>query len=401
MTVRPVVIFVVANDWYFYWHRLALAERIAAAGYEVHVATPPGRFRSAIEAAGVRHHPIRIDRQGLNPLQDLATIKALVDLYRALDPVLVHHVAIKPIIYGSIAAKIRRVPAIVNAMPGTGYIFISKQWLARLIRPGIKTAFRALLNAPNSRVTLENSDDMANWIAWRVMRPDRTVLIRGCGVDITAFQPTDEPPEPPLVVLPARLLFYKGVVEFVEAARALKQSGTPARFALIGEGDSGNPASIPPERLRQWQQEGIVELFGWHDDMPQLFAQSHIVCLPSHGGEGVPRSLIEAAACGKPIVATDVPGCRDIVHDGDNGLLVPPQQVAPLAAALGRLVGDGALRRALGARGRARVLAEFSVDIVAAETLRVYDELLGSTVTKKSRPMDSIENDAPVGDSKR
>ena len=249
-------------------------------------------------------------------------------------------------------------------------------------------AFRLLLNAPNSRVILENHDDMKMWTSRCVLRPDRVVVMPGCGVDTDAFRPGPEPPGPPLVVLPARLLSYKGVVEFVEAARLLKQRGTHARFVLAGEGDPGNPASIPAEQLDQWDREGFVELFGWHDDMGKVFAQSHIVCLPSHGGEGVPRSLLEAAACGKPIVTTDVPGCRDVVHDGVNGLLVPPRQVAPLADALDRLIRDGELQHSLGARGRERALAEFSVEIVADQTLQLYEELLGSSVTKKSRPID-------------
>jgi glycosyltransferase involved in cell wall biosynthesis len=388
MSTRPRILFVLANDWYFYWHRLSLAQRIAAAGYDVHVATPTGRFCEAIAASGVPHHPIQMDRQGLNPLKDLATINHLADLYRELKPTLVHHVAIKPIIYGSIAAKITRVPCIVNAMPGTGYIFTSKQLLARLIRPGITTALRLLLNAANSRVTFENQDDREKLIAWRVTRPDRAVVIRGCGVDTSEYQPSPEPPGPPLVILPARLLSYKGVGEFVEAARLLKASGTFARFALVGEGDPGNPASVPSSQLRQWESEGVVELLGWHDEMASVFARSHIICLPSHGGEGVPRSLMEAAACGRPIVTTDVPGCRDVVHDGDNGLLVPPQQVAPLAMALGKLIGDGDLRRAMGERGRARTVAEFSVEIVADETLRLYAELLGSNTPQVSRTTD-------------
>jgi len=378
------VLFVAANDWYFYWHRLDVAQRIAAAGYNVHVATPAGRYCSAIAAAGLRHHPIKIDRQGLNPLSDIATIKHLAGLYRELDPVLVHHVALKPIIYGSIAAKIAKVPFMVNAMPGTGYVFVSNELLARVIRPGIMTAFRLLLNADNSRVTLENHDDMRNWTSWGVIRPERIVVMPGCGVDTTRFRPSGEPPGPPLVVLPARLLFYKGVGEFAEAARLLKERGTQARFALLGEGDPGNPASVPDEQLRQWQSAGIVELFGWRDDVAQVLAQSHIVCLPSHGGEGVPRSLLEAAASGKPIVATDVPGCRDIVSEGENGLLVPPRQAVPLADALDRLIHDDGLRRAMGARGRERAVAEFSVEIVAAKTLQLYSELLGANVAKNN-----------------
>jgi glycosyltransferase involved in cell wall biosynthesis len=395
------VLFLLASDWYFYWHRLGVAERIAARGYEVHVATPDGRFRALIEAAGLRFHPIQIDRQGLNPLRDVATIKDVVELYRELSPDLVHHVAVKPIIYGSIAAKITGVPVIVNAMPGLGYVFVSRQLTARLIRPGIAAAFRFLVNAPNTKVIVENHDDLKRWVAWGVMRPDRVVVSPGCGVDVETFRPGAEPPGLPLVILPARLLFYKGVAEFVQAARILKARGARARFALVGEGDEGNPACVPSDLLRQWQKEGVVELFGWHDDMAQVLAQCHIVCLPSHGGEGVPRSLLEAAASGKPIVATNVSGCRDAVRDGENGFLVPPRQAGPLADAIERLVRDGDLRRLMGERGRERALKEFSVAIVAAQTLQVYDELFASTVTKKSRPFGSIKNDAPVGDSRR
>jgi glycosyltransferase involved in cell wall biosynthesis len=397
LTMHPRrVLFLVASDWYFYWHRLSLAERIAAAGYEVHVATPAGRFCGAIEAAGLRHHPIRMDRQGRNPFKDLATLKRLVDLYRALSPDLVHHVAVKPIIYGSIAAKITKVPVIVNAMPGMGYVFLSNQLLARLIRPGIMTAFR-LLNGANSRVILENRDNMRQWIAWRVLRPDRTVVIPGAGVDTGIFKPVPEPPGTPLVLLSGRLLFDKGVGEFVEAARLLKQRGVQARFALLGEGDPGNPASIPPEQLRAWARDGTIELLGWRDDVAETVAQCHVACLPSYG-EGLPRALLEAMACGKPVVATDVPGCRDVVRDGENGFLVPARQAGPLADAIERLVVDAALRRSMGARGRARAVAEFSVEIVAAETLRLYADLLGSTVAKKAHPIDSKAQDAAVDD---
>jgi len=396
--LAPSVLFVVASDWYFCCHRLALARRIMAAGYDVHVATPLGRYCGAIEAAGLRHHPIEMVRQGRNPFQDLVTIKRLVDLYRELKPTLVHHVALKPIVYGSLAAKVTKVPVIVNAMPGMGYIFLSDQWVSRLIRPVIMVAFRLLANAPNSRVILQNFDDQKKWIAWRVMQSDRIVVIPGSGVDTEVFRPSAEPPGPPLVILPARLLLDKGVGEFVEAARLLRGRGINARFALVGEGDPGNPASVSPQLLREWQSEGAVELLGWHDDMPEILAQCHIVCLPSYG-EGLPKALLEAAACGRPIVATDVPGCRDVVRHGETGLLVAARQVAPLAEALEQLIGDAKLRRSFGARGRERVLAKFSVEIVTAETLHLYADLLGSTVTKKSRPIDSIEKDAPVGDS--
>ena len=371
------LLFVVASDWYFCCHRLPLAPRIAAAGYEVHVATPAGRFRETIERAGLHYTPIAMDRQGRNPLTDLWTLRRLVDLYRSIRPDVVHHVALKPIVYGSMAARITHVPAVVNAMPGMGYVFLSTQLLSRAIRPGVKMAFKMLVNASNSRVILQNPDDIEKWVSWGVIRRDRIALIRGAGVDTTYFVPTDEPEGTPLVILPARLLYDKGVAEFVAAARLLRERGVSVRMALVGEGDPGNPASVPAERLRAWADEGVVELFGWRDDMREVVGQAHVVCLPSYG-EGLPKALLEAAACGRAIVTTDVPGCREIVTDGDNGLLVPVRDAAALADALERLVRDRVTRQRMAARGRARAVEELSADIVAEATLALYDELLAS-----------------------
>jgi glycosyltransferase involved in cell wall biosynthesis len=265
-------------------------------------------------------------------------------------------------------------------MPGMGYVFLSKQLLSRAIRPGIKGAFRLLANAPNSRVILQNPDDVEKWVGWRVLRRDRIVLIRGSGVDTERFHSTPEPPGPPLVVLPARLLYDKGVAEYVEAARAIKKRGVPARFALVGEGDPGNPASVPPEHVKRWVEEGVIEAFGWKDDMTEVLAQAHVVCLPSYG-EGLPKALLEAAACGRPIVATDVPGCREAVKDGVNGFLVPARESAGLTAALQKLVTDPDLRAQMGARGRELALRELSVDVVAEQTIALYRELLASATS--------------------
>jgi len=179
----------------------------------------------------------------------------------------------------------------------------------------------------------------------------------------------------------------------------LRQRSVTARFALVGGDLLGNPDSIPTRKLAEWQAEGVVELLGWHDDMPGLIAKSHIVCLPSYA-EGLPRALLEAASCGRPIVATDVSGCRDVVRDGVNGLLVPAHQAAPLAEALARLIADAPLRQAMGARGRAIVLAEFSVERVAAETLRLYADLIGTNVAQETSALASIAGGAWDGESK-
>ncbi len=369
------VLFLVASDWYFCCHRLPLAKRVVAEGYEVHVVTPIGRFRKEIEGAGLRYTPLPFDRQGLNPVADLATIAKLTRLYSDIRPDVVHHVALKPILYGSIAARLAGVPAVVNAMPGMGYVFLSKQLLSRAIRPAVITAFRALLNRRNSRVILQNPDDVEAWVT-RGVRRDRVVLIRGAGVDIAQFAVTPEP-DGTLVILPARLLYDKGVQEFVDAAQSIRRKHPRVRFALVGEGDPGNPSSVPPEQLEKWSRNGI-ELFGWRDDMANVLAETNIVCLPSYG-EGLPKALLEAAACGRAIVTTDVPGCREIVTDGDNGFLVPARDAGALARALERLIVDPALRRTMGERGRARVVTEFSADAVATATLKVYDELLANS----------------------
>jgi glycosyltransferase involved in cell wall biosynthesis len=316
-----------------------------------------------------------MNRQGRNPLEDVRTVGKLVQLYRRERPDLAHHVAIKPIIYGSLAARATGVRAVVNAMPGMGYVFLNKQLLSRLIRPGVKLSYRMLLNRENSCTILQNPDDVETWVKWGVMRRDRIELIRGAGVDTKAFAPSPEPPGPPLVVLPARLLRDKGVLEFVEAARRLKAKGISARFALVGEGDYGNPASITASELAGWVEEGVVESFGWRDDMAQVIREAHVVCLPSYG-EGLPKALLEAASAGRPLVATDVPGCREIARNGENALTVPPRDAGALARALERIVTDSALRQRLGARGREIVLADFSQETVLAQTLALYDRLL-------------------------
>jgi glycosyltransferase involved in cell wall biosynthesis len=372
---RRRVLYVVASDWYFCCHRLSLAKSAVRAGYEVYVATPEGRFRGTIEAAGLRYRPIHIDRHGRNPRADASTLAELIRLYASVHPDLVHHVALKPIVYGSLAARLTRVRAIVNAMPGVGYVFLSRDGLSRVLRPAVRAAFRILINAANTRIILQNDDDREMWVASGAMRRERIVVIRGAGVDTTVFHPTPEPSGPLLVVLPARLLYDKGVREFVDAAKMLRGRHPAARFALVGDGDPGNPSSVPDEDIRAWVRGGIIESFGWRDDMATILAQSNIVCLPSYG-EGMPKALLEAAASGRPIVATDVPGCRDVVRDGDNGLLVAPRDAASLAHAIERLLLDPKLRARMGAVGRARVLREFSSEIIEEATLQLYADLL-------------------------
>jgi len=378
--VKPRVLFVVAKDGYFFSHRLQLAKRVQAAGYDVHLASPRGPYHDRIVESGVPVHVVPMDRQGRNPLSDVRTVGRLVALYRKLAPDVVHHVAIKPILYGSLAARVVGVPAVVNAVAGMGYVFLSTQLLSRIIRPGVKLSFRHLVNAPNARVILQNPDDIDRWVSWGVIRRDRIALIRGAGVDTELFCETPEPPGEPVVLLPARFLFDKGVAEFVSAARQLKAEGVKARFVLLGEPDAGNPSAVTPADLRAWEAEGVVTVAPWRDDVHNALSECHLVCLPSYG-EGLPKALLEAAACGRAIVTTDVPGCREIVRHEDNGLLVPVRDAKGLADGIRALLVAPELRQRMGRRGRERAVSEFSADQVAQETLALYAELLSRGAT--------------------
>lgn len=371
---RPKLLFLVTEDWYFCSHRLPLACAARDAGFEVSVATRVHSHGEKITAAGLHLIPLRLKRSGRNPLRELAAINEIARIYRKIAPDIVHHVAMKPVLYGSLAAKIAGVPMVVNALAGMGYVFTSSKLSATLLRPLITQALRFLLK--NGRVILQNPDDRAALIAAGVLKEEQVRLIRGSGVDTSLFSFTPEPNNtPPLVVLPARMLWDKGVGEFVAAAQILKQDGVNARFALAGERDPDNPADIPLAQLQAWHGSGNVAWLGKQENMQALLAQANIVCLPSYR-EGLPKALLEAASSGRAIVATDVPGCREAVQHNGNGLLVAARDAGALAAALRLLIDNPPLRRQFGLRGREMAEQEFSVEKITAETLALYRELL-------------------------
>lgn len=362
------LLFFCAEDWFVCSHWLPQIAAAQRAGYEVHVATRVRGHGAMIEATGAKLVPLDLSRRGMNPLAELKLLFGLVRLYRRLRPDLAHHVAMKPMVYGTLAARIANTPAIVNYMAGLGWLFTADSAKARLLRPGVRWTLGRLLAA--GRVIVENPDDAAQVLALGV-ESGRLHRIRGAGVDLAVFSPRPEAEGVPLVVLPARMLWTKGVGEFVAAARRLKAAGVAARFALVGDPDPENPASVPQEQLAAWAEEGAVECWGRRGDMPEVLAEAHIVCLPSYR-EGLPKALIEAAAAGRAIVTTDTPGCREVVAAGDNGLLVPARDGAALAEALRALIADPGSRRRMGRRGREIAEAEFAVERIVAETLAVY-----------------------------
>ena len=381
---KPVLLYLVTEDWYFWSHRLPIARAARAAGWEVLVATRVAEHGERIRREGLRLVPIGLRRRSLAPWREVAAIAELARLYRRERPDLVHHVAMKPVLYGSLAAALAGVPAVVNALAGMGYVFTSSGVKARLLRPLIRTAFRWLLDRPNSRLILQNPDDIAAMtgaamtgatVAGAAVAAERVALIRGSGVDIQIFRPREEPEGTPVAVMVSRMLWDKGVGELVEAARLLRRREVPLRVVLVGPPDPDNPASIPERQLRDWDAAGDVAWWGERSDIAEIWAKGQIAVLPSHR-EGLPKSLLEAAACGRPMVAADVSGCREIVKDGVTGLLVPPGDAEGLADALERLARDPDLRRRLGAAARDLVEREFSEEAVVAQTLALYRSLV-------------------------
>lgn len=368
--VRTLV-FLVTEDWYFISHRLPLAKAAVEAGFRVVVATRVRAHGEQLREAGCEVVPLEWSRGAGNPFLELVILARVVQLYRLLRPAVVHHVALKPVILGSIAAMLARVPCVVNAIAGLGYLFINADGRARVLRPIVCGVLRILLNRRGTWVILQNPDDQEVLSRLAALDRDRTVLIRGAGVDVNAHAARPLPDGRPIVVLPARLLWDKGVGEFVDAARTLRSEKVDARFVLAGGLDPANPRAIDRSTVDHWVEDGAVEWWGHCEPMRAVYLQASVICLPSYR-EGLPKALLEAAATGRPLVTTDVPGCREVVRNGDNGLLVPPHQSGALASALRTLLGDPALRTAMGLRSRARAEAEFDVERVIAETLELY-----------------------------
>ena len=368
---RPKLLFVVTEDWYFVSHRLSLAIAAREAGYDVAVATRARQHVEIIERAGVRVIPFELSRRAGNPVLELLR---LLSLYRREHPDIVHHVALKPVFLGALAARLAGIPAQINAVAGLGWLFISRSRIARWMSLSIRWILARFLNTSHCRVIVQNPDD-AELLKEAGVTESYLRMIRGAGVDTSEFSPFPEPPEPICVVLASRILWDKGVSEFVKAARQLKKEGVKASFILVGNPDLDNPASVPEATLNAWQKEEVVEWWGHRDDMVAVFHAAHIVCLPSYR-EGLPKVLLEAAACGRPIVTTDVPGCRAVVREGENGLLVPARNAQALSEALRCLIKNPELRAQMGRRSREIMLKDFSSEKVIAQTLSVYKELI-------------------------
>ncbi len=369
------LLFVVNVPWFFISHRLPIALAAKLAGYDVHIATSAGPEMAQIRSKGLTVHEIPFTRSSSEILHELRTLYGLYKLYKKIQPDIVHHVTIKPVLYGSFIARIVKVPNVVNVISGLGFVFIAEGLRAKLRRLLVKTAYRYVLRKENVKVIFQNIDDQSMFINAGILNKEQVVLIKGSGVDTNLYLVQPEPEGTPVVVLIARMLWDKGIKEFVEAARYLKKRGVEARFLLVGDIDKGNPKSISYQEIELWCKENVVEWRGYSSGIPTIMASSHIICLPSYR-EGLPKVLIEAAACGRAVVTTDVPGCRDAVESDVSGLLVRVYDVKSLADALERLITDDSLRKKMGRAGRVLAEREFKIQKVVDAHMAIYKDLV-------------------------
>lgn len=372
------------TEWYLYNFRRSLAFALRDAGHEVLLVSPPGPYGAKLQAMGFRWMAAPMERLSLNPWRELALINWLRRLLRDEQIDLVHGFTIKCAVYGSLAARAASrapgVPARVNAVAGMGYVFTSDDLKARLLRPVVRTLLKLALGGQGARLVLQNPDDVALFEKARLVQPEQIRLIPGSGVNCERFAPQAESKKLSAsdgrmrVVLPARMLWDKGLAEYVEAARQLRAQGRDIVCLLAGDPDPGNPAAVPDATIRGWEAEGLVRWLGHVDDMPALFASVDVVALPSYR-EGLPKGLIEAGASGLPLITTDVPGCREVVTHELDGLLVPVKDGYALAQAIARLQDDLALRQRLSVAARDKALREYDERLIVSRTVDVYSEV--------------------------
>jgi glycosyltransferase involved in cell wall biosynthesis len=365
------ILYLVANDAYFLSHRLPVALAAKEKGFNIIVAAKDTGFGKDIEKHGFKFIPLKkLERGGLNPFKDFFALKEILSIYKKETPNIVHHVAMKPVLYGSIAAWFCNVPFVINALTGLGYLFISNAIMAKIIRTGIVFIFKWLFSKKQFCLILQNRDDLK---FFKQRMPKASIeMIKGSGVDVDEFKPgTKKQNEDIKIALVARMLWDKGIQEAMHAMRILKNKGIKADLYLYGDPDPENPKSIDVNQLEQWEKEGLCYWKGHVKNIAKIYQGSDIALLPSYR-EGLPKSLIEAAACGLPIITTDVPGCREVVEEGVNGYLVPLKDHEIMAERLEQLITSEMLRTKLGNKSRQKAEQEFSKSIIVKETFKVY-----------------------------
>jgi glycosyltransferase involved in cell wall biosynthesis len=382
MNARRIA-FIGNNAWYFYLHRIDLARALMNRGYQVTAILPSpieGGLLDKLQSEGVVVFGVPYEPSGMNPFREIHTVWAIFWLIRRLQPGLVHLHTIKPVLYGGIAARLAGVPACVLSVLGLGHLFNAEESSVTIVRTALKPLFRYAFGGKHSRIIVENTHDakvLCNHGFIPAVNTARVRVISGSGIVLDHYPLAVRPEQPAIVLFAGRLTRPKGLADFVKAAHQLRHDWPEVRFVVCGGVFAGSPGAYDESQMKAWVADCGIEWWGKREDMAAVLVRSSIVVLPSWYGEGFPNILIEAAAAGRPIVTTDIPGCNDIVHHGENGLLVPPRDPDALAKAIRQLLDSPAERARMGATGRARA-GEFSREKVINETLKIYDQLLTS-----------------------
>jgi len=375
------------SDAYLFNFRGALAAALHSAGHEVLMVAPDGPFGERFEALGYRWCPAPMERAGMNPFKELWLIVWLSRLLRRERVDLVHGFIIKGAVYGSLAGRAAGVSGRVASITGMGYLFLHHGLWSRVLRGLVRILFRIAFSGSAVRVVVQNRDDLALFRDERLARSEILEMIPGSGVDCERFAPeagragsgdavarSASTAVPFRVLLPARLLWHKGLAEYLGASRILQAQGRQVRFLLAGAPDESNPTSVSQATVRAWDEQGLIEWLGYVEDMPSLYRSVDAVVLPSYR-EGLPKVLVEGAATALPLVTTDVPGCREVVVEGQDGLLVPVKDPQALATAIAQLQDDPALRWRLGKAARSKALLQFDSSIVIKRFFQIYSDL--------------------------
>jgi glycosyltransferase involved in cell wall biosynthesis len=380
-STQNAILLVANTSWYLYNFRRPLARALRARGAQVVLMAPRDKYSTRLLDEGFVWRELDVPRNRLDILAEVRGLARFIRTYHRERPLAAHHFTIKCVIYGTLASILTGVPFRINAVTGLGHVFLSRGWRALLLRAPLKLAYRLLLSAGRSLVIFQNPDDRKVFVDSALVATGGTRLIRSSGVDLNSFTPrpreAQPDPRPVQAIFASRLLREKGIVELMEAIRLLRAEGfspEKLRFTIAGDTAAGNPSSISENEIQGWQSEGLANFVGHVDAIVELLAGADLVVLPSYR-EGTPRILLEACAMEKAIVTTDVPGCREVVEHGKNGLLVPAREARPLASAIAKLATDASLRGQMGKAGRKKVEADFSDLEVARQTVSAYEEL--------------------------
>jgi len=370
------ICYLVTEDWYFLSHRLQLAKAAQRNGYNVYVITRINKGKKLIESEGMQLIPINMNRHGKNIFKEILSIIHIVKIYKSIKPDIIHHIALKPTLYGTIASIFLKDPKVVNTVAGLGYIFKSRSLGDRLLGTIIKYTLKISVYFKSPEFITQNPEDRDFLIRNNITKKNSIHLVRGSGVEPGLYKPAKNHRKIPTILFASRLLWSKGIKEYVSSAEIIRNKNIPSVFLLAGEPDPENPDSVSILQLDEWNDSGFISYIGQQKDMPELLSGIDIVCLPTYYGEGVPKILIEAASCAIPLIATDIAGCREIVEHGKNGYLVPVRDTAAIATMIETLLLDAGLRKKMGSEGRRIVKEGFSMDIVNTKTINIYNNIL-------------------------